>query len=334
MKLHPAIRRSLLLVAVAASACAGPGTRSASPASVEAHVARATRLAGDDLKRLVRLCQPQPATRPSSGPETDRNIAKLIDQPPPEPGQAFDNLYFVGSAWVSAWLLKTSQGLILIDALNNEPEAARVIEGGMTKLALDPRDIKYIVITHGHGDHYGGAAYLAQKYGARVVSSSADWTMMESGLEFTSALWPAPPKRDIAVNDGGRITLGDTAITLYVTPGHTLGTLSPLIDVKTGGRSYKALLWGGTSFNFGKDFGRLDSYIEQTERMRRLTAELPIDVLLSNHAGFDGTIDHLAALRRQGGGGPNPFVIGKATVDRALAVMGECARAQRDRFRL
>jgi metallo-beta-lactamase class B len=136
------------------------------------------------------------------------------------------------------------------------------------------------------------------------------------------------------VNDGQRLVLGDTTLTLYVTPGHTIGTISPLFEVRAGGRSYRALLWGGTAFNFGKDIPRLDSYIAATERMRGLAAQLPIDLLLSNHPGYDGTVAKLDALRSRPGATPNPFVMGPEAVARALGVMGECARATRDRYRL
>lgn len=299
-------------------------------ATVEAHVAQATRLAGDDLKFLLPVCAPQPAQRPG-GPAVEQLLQRAIAAPPPEPGQAFDNLFFVGSAWVSAWVLKTSDGLILIDALNNALEAQGLIEGGMRRLGLDPAQIKYIVVTHGHGDHYGGAPMLVQKYRARVVASARDWQMMETGLEFDSPQWGRPPQRDIAVNDGDTLTLGDTKMSFYVTPGHTLGTLSPVFEVKHGGRTHKALLWGGTSFNFGRDMGRLDDYIAQTERMRRMAASQSVDVMLSNHAGYDATLPKLAALRAQPVAG-NPFVAGTAVVDRSLQVLGECARAQKVRF--
>jgi metallo-beta-lactamase class B len=201
-----------------------------------------------------------PAERATPSAASDEGLRKLIGRPAPAPMQVFDNLYFVGGDWVSAWLLKTSDGLILIDALNNAEEAAALIEGGMARLGLDPRQIKYIVVTHGHGDHYGGARYLVGKYHPRVVASEADWNMMQGQLEFDSAVWDRPPARDLAVRDGERLTLGDTTLTFQVTTGHTLGTLSPTFDVRAGGRTHHALLWGGTSFNFGKDFSRLKSY--------------------------------------------------------------------------
>jgi metallo-beta-lactamase class B len=302
-----------------------------SEATVQTHVANATQLAGEDLKPLLGLCRPQPATR-ASGHSVDEGIRRLIAQAPPTPGQAFDNLYFVGSAWVSAWVLKTSQGLIVIDALNNEEEAKTLIEDGLTKLGLDPRDIRYIVVTHGHGDHYGGAPYLAQRYGARVVASEEDWQMMAGTLEFSSAVWPAPPKRDIAVSDGDKLVLGDTTLFYHLTPGHTLGTLSLVFDVREGTRQHRALLWGGTAFNFGKDVPRLQAYHTSTEKMRRIAADRGIDVMLSNHPGYDSTLTKLAARKRLAETGTHPFVGGKGAVDRSLRIMGECSLAQRVRF--
>ncbi|MGZ5269554.1 MAG: MBL fold metallo-hydrolase [Ramlibacter sp.] len=262
----------------------------------------------------------------------DEGLRKLIARPAPPPMQVFDNLFFVGGDWVSAWVVKTSAGLILIDALNNADEARPLIEGGMAKLGLDPRQIKYIVVTHGHGDHYGGASYLAGKYGAHVVASEADWNMMHGTLEFNSAAWGPPPPRDMAVRDGDKLTLGDTTLTFYVTTGHTLGTLSLVFDVREGGRTHHALLWGGTSFNFGKDFSRLESYSANTERMRELAARMPIDVLLSNHSEWDGSIIKMNAMRAGGAGRSNAFVIGPQGVGRSMQVMGECARAQAGRF--
>lgn len=308
---------------------AAPARPPSSQAEVDTHVARATTLAGKDLGFLLSVCKPQPAERPH-GPEINDYVEKMIARPPPPPGQVFDNLYFVGAAWVSAWVLKTSEGLILIDALNTDAEAQALIEGGMRQLGLDPKDIRYLIVTHGHGDHYGGAKRFVDQYGVRVVASDLDWTMMETGLEFDLPVWPAPPRRDLAVKDGDTLTLGDTTLRWYVTPGHTLGTLSPVFEVRQGDRRWQALLWGGTSFNFGRDLDRLDGYIDSAERMRRLTASLPIDVLLSNHPGSDDTVRKMAD---QGRGAPgHPFVGGRQSVDRSLQVLAECARAQRARF--
>ncbi|MEJ8810583.1 MBL fold metallo-hydrolase [Variovorax ureilyticus] len=320
---------------VSLAACAQTPSRAldgtASEATIAAHVAAATKAAGGDLGELLSLCKPAPASRAPQS-ELDKGLLALIDKPAPPPGKAFDNLYFVGADWVSAWAIRTSDGIILIDALNNQMEAAALIEAGMRKLGLDPSQIRYVIVTHGHGDHYGGAPYLAQKYGARVVMSDSDWTMTETRLEFATPIWGAPPRRDISVKDGDRITLGDTSVTLYLTPGHTLGTLSPVFDAQWKGEKHRVMLWGGTGFNFGKDVPRLVSYSESARRMASVAKAQDIDVLISNHSRVDGSQTKLAELRKSGPREPNPFVQGTPTVERALTVMDECAQAQRDRF--
>ena len=241
--------------------------------------------------------------------------------------------YYIATSWVSAWALKTSDGIILIDALNNTREARELIEGGLVKLGLDPAQIKFVVVTHGHGDHYGGANYFVQKYQAHLIASEADWAQMDGGvLEFPYKDWMTPPKRDRVVKDGETLMLGDTTMTFYVTPGHTLGTLSPVFNVTSGGRPHTVMLWGGTGFNFGKDVPRLESYIAATDRMAGIASTLPVDVLISNHPNFDSALAKGKLRAERGAQGPNPFVIGPAAVARSLQVMGTCGKAQRDRF--
>lgn len=300
--------------------------------SAELYVLEAQKLAGEDLRFLLPICNPQPAVRAAPSPEMDAKLAQLINQPPPKPGQAFDDLYYVGSAWVSAWILKTTDGLVLIDALNNQKEAAEVIIAGMQQLGLDPKQIRFVLVTHGHGDHYGGAQMIAERYGARVIASEIDWQMMASTLEFDSKLWDRPPKRDIAVHEGETLKIGATTIRFLITPGHTLGTISPVFEVHDGGRPHTAMIWGGTSFNFGRDMVRLESYIAQTERIREISAKWHIDVALSNHPGYDGTVAKLRKREIANPGSVSPFVIGQPAVDRAMRVLNSCAKAQKERF--
>jgi metallo-beta-lactamase class B len=314
-------------------AAAGAPAQPAAPseASVAAHVNTARSLAGSDLGALMTLCSPAPAQR--AGLEAvARQIEGAMARPAPPPGKAFDNLLYVGSAWVSAWALLTSDGIVLIDALNTETEARTLIEGGLGQLGHDARQIRQVLVTHGHGDHYGGAPWLAREYRTRVVMSEADWTMTEKQLEFAIPIWLPPPKRDVAVNDGDKLTQGDTTLTLYQTAGHTLGTLTPVFELRNGARKHRAMVWGGTAFNFGHDLPRLEAYIAAAQRMARLAEEQQIDVLLSNHPGYDGTLAKLKAPRDAAAA--NPFVIGTPAVVRALGVMGSCAQAQRDRFLL
>ena len=325
------MNRALLAAPFLALSCAAFG-QAPSQATVDAHVAEAKRLAGADLTALLGLCQPAPASRPPQA-AVDAGIAKNIARPAPAPGKAFDNLYFVGAAWVSAWAIKTPEGIILIDALNNGKEAESLIDGGLKKLGMDPAAIKYVIVTHAHGDHYGGAQYLVSKYKPRIVMSELDWVQTETKLEFDSpSNWDPAPKRDVSVKDGDQVTLGGESVTINITPGHTLGTITPTFDVTSGGRKHRVLLWGGTAFNFGNNIPRMNSYIEATQRMAKVAQEQGIDVMLSNHAGYDGTIPKLEAMKKDPAA--NPFVIGTPAVVRGLQVMGECAQAQRDRYLL
>src|SRR4051812_38933325 len=200
--------------AVALAACVTPRP-AASPASVASHVADAQRLAGQDLKALLTLCEPAPAARAAQA-AIDKGVAQQIARTPPEPGRAFDNLSYVGAAWVSAWALKTSEGVILIDALNNEKEAAAVLEPGMRKVGLDPADIRYVLVTHAHGDHYGGATYLVRQHHARVAMSEADWAVARVKPEVDSSEWGPVPKADTVLKQGESVVLGDAKVTAQV----------------------------------------------------------------------------------------------------------------------
>ena len=96
------------------------------------------------------------------------------------------------------------------------------------------------------------------------------------------------------------------------------------------GQRHRVLLWGGTAFNFGKDVPRLQSYIDAADRMADVAAKQGIDVMISNHSGYDDSLRKMDALRR--GAAPNPFVIGSDAVVHGLRAMESCAKAQRDRF--
>src|SRR5690606_19538546 len=127
-----------------------------------------------------------------------------------EPAQIFDDLFFLGQTAFTVWGLRTSEGIILVDAIFDYSVEAEVI-GGLEKLGIDPSEIRYVIISHAHGDHSGGAAFLQQQ-GARVVMSEADWQLYENSNAAEKAT------RDIVATDGFEITLGDATVTTYLTP--------------------------------------------------------------------------------------------------------------------
>jgi len=237
-----------------------------------------------------------------------------------DPQKVFDDLYFVGEKEYSVWALTTSQGIIILDAIFDYSVAAEV-DDGLKKLGLNPADIKYVVISHGHLDHAGGAKFLQDKYGAHLVMSAADYDL----LDQQNPTWK--PKRDMVATDGMKLTLGDTTMTLYLTPGHTLGTISTIFPVRDGNQRHVVATWGGTLFNFGPDRPRLQSYAAHADRFKKIAADAGADVVLSNHTIYDGSKTKLPAAAVRKPGEPNPYVVGRDGVQRYLTTVGECARA-------
>ena len=201
-------------------------TSEKSPA-VQSHVAAAKAVAyepGNDLTTLFdTVCAP--ALDPK-GPKEPNIQAKNDTRPPSgarsdwhtEPGKAFDNLYYVGSPYQSTWAVTTSEGIILIDS-GYDYSAKDLITDGLKKLGLDPTQIKYVILTHIHSDRIWGTPYLQKTYNAHVIASQADWDTIAK----TNDPPELKPKKDMVATDGMKLTLGDTTLTLYMTPGHTPG---------------------------------------------------------------------------------------------------------------
>ncbi|NQZ33743.1 MAG: MBL fold metallo-hydrolase [Oceanospirillaceae bacterium] len=246
-----------------------------------------------------------------------------------KPLKVFDNLYFVGTGRVSSWVIKTSAGLIVIDALNNNDQAEKYIEKGLIQLGLDPADIKYLIITHGHGDHYGGQEYLVNKYHPKVVMSATEWSILERPeLEISNPRWGVRPVRDVSIQDGDTLSLGDTEIQLYVTPGHTPGTLSLIFPVYDQQQKHMVGLWGGTGLNYGPNKARILAYTQSAEKFRLNAAREGVDVFMSNHPGRDGSAQKMTNFSLRLAGETHSYVIGKERVLHAFDLLRDCTRAQ------
>ena len=299
----------------------------------EARVASARAAAGQEhLESFNRLCMGNSEQALAARPNAADRASWHAD-----PVKVFDNLYFVGQKGYSVWAVTTSDGIILLDALFDFSVEDEVVKG-LTKLGLDPTKIKYVLVTHAHYDHAGGAKYLQDRFGARVILSPADWDLLDRNLlDRNTNPWPRP-RRDMIATDGQRLTLGDTTLTLYVTPGHTAGTISTLIPVKDHGKPHLAAQWGGTGFNWVREPAAyitpskpsefwFRAYADSAARFRELVAKNGADVLLSNHPNFDGSDRKLPALATRKSSDPHPFVVGNDSVKRFLTVAEECARA-------
>ena len=233
------------------------------------HIAAARAAAGEDFQNLFNFQCYGPGPRaPGAAPAAagrggGRGGAPRQPGPPDkstwyaEPVKVFDNLYFFGQSEYAVWAITTSEGIIVLDT-NFDYSVEEEVAGGMKKLGLDPANIKYAVVTHAHPDHDGGARFLQEHYGTYVIMSPGDWDVLDKRTNGTK------PKRDMEATDGQKLTLGDTTITLYITPGHTPGTISVVFPVKDNGTPHLAALWGGVGLNTDKE--SLQKYIASAQR--------------------------------------------------------------------
>jgi metallo-beta-lactamase class B len=294
------------------------------PAAVE-YVTKANALAGSDLTKPLFLC------RPDSIKTVVKALREGTDQWV-EPTRLFDNLYFVGNNFVGVFILRTSAGLILFDSSETTEQARDHLVPGIVKLGLNPKDIKYVIVTHAHWDHYGGANYLKATYGARIGLSEPDWVLLEheapGSLERGDQ---TPPVRDLVVKDGQTLTLGDTIVTLYVTPGHTPGPVSAIIPAKEGGKTYPLSLLGSTAFppnlEPNEHAGGLLAYDASVRRFSDVSRDEGAVGILNTHLFADGTTERLAAARTRTPGQPNPFLIGTDAVVRYYGIIDQCLLA-------
>jgi len=206
-----------------------------------------------------------------------------------------------------------------------------LITDGLKKLKLDPAQIKYVILTHVHGDRFYGAPYLQKTYNARVIMSEADWNAMAK----TNDPAELKPKKDMVATDGMKLTLGDTTLTLYITPGHTPGTVSVLVPLKDGNERHVGAVWGGINPDVGRNGVRYFANMEETfktwsasaKRFQDIAAKANADVYLTLHPFYDKALDKLHALNFRKPGGPHPFV-SKDNLNRFLTIIRECTEAQ------
>jgi len=233
--------------------------------------------------------------------------------------KVFDNLYFFGQSEYAVWAITTSQGIIVLDTIFDY-SVEEEVAGGMKKLGLDPANIKYAVVTHAHPDHDGGAKFLQDHYGTRVIMSPADWDVLDKRTNGTK------PKRDLEATDGQKLTLGDTTVTLYITPGHTPGTISVVFPVKDNGTPHLVALWGGVGLNTDRE--AVQNYIKSNQRFSGIVKQAGADIILANHTDWDRSKINLPILAKRAPGSPNPYIVGNAKVLNFLKVAEECATAR------
>lgn len=314
------------LVLIAALGCAYTHAQLPALNGADVHRLAAQRAAGLEYPGLLsRLCVVPPnkenSPRPMPPSDTLRPVPDRLSWYAP-PFKVFDNLYWVGTKIHSSWALKTSDGIIVIDTLYNYASESEIVDG-LTKLGLDPATVKYVIVSHGHGDHDEGANLLQQRFHAHVIMGAPDWDAIEKGRPMPGGT----PKRDMVATDGQKLTLGDTTVTIVLTPGHTLGTLSLLFQVKDRGKPLNVVYSGGTAFNNRFDTERFQLYIASERKLAKLAADAGATVLLSNHSEFDSAYMKARLLASRRPGEPNQFEVGQESVVHYFTTAEECAQA-------
>jgi metallo-beta-lactamase class B len=302
-----------LLTLLATGVFAQPG---APDVSADLHLENARRLAGTDVTAPFDFfCVPGNA-RPNN-----------FSAPPLEPVRLFDNLFAAGNSETVVYAITTSEGIVLIDS-GTAAEVESVLVPGLVALGLDPADVRYVLLGHGHSDHYGGASYFQSRYGARVGTTEADWaTIAQAASSGRPGDLPVP-EPDLVIREGDPIVVGDTTITPVEIPGHTPGSLAYIFPVFDGGTRHVAGMFGSTvlAAAYTPAPGLLQ-YVDSIAHYLDVAGRMGVDVEIQNHPIFDATPERLAALAARRPGEPHPFVMGTERYQRFWGIVSECMQA-------
>ena len=224
------------------------------------------------------------------------------------PFRIADDLYYVGDQKVCIHLIRTDEGLILIDA--GYPQAKHLLWESIIRLGFDPADVRWIILTHGHSDHYGAANEFRNLYGTKVAISAEDAAYLRERVRVGKQTELNTPVIDREIHDGEIFSFGGKEIRCQVTPGHTLGVLSFFMDVTDEGKTYRAGLLGGV----GHEQVKLPYLLYvglPLDMPRRMLASLDrmeeetVQIHLGNHPANNRTLEKREQQLREGG---NPFI--------------------------
>ena len=227
--------------------------------------------------------------------------------------KVFENIYYVGICWVSAWLITSPNGHILIDSLYGQ--YTDQLLANVRAVGFDPKDIKLVAVTHGHFDHAGGLAKLKATLDpqTRFAMSKEGWREAAETAAQSQASGRNPwtmIDQDLVVADGESLTAGDITLQAYETPGHTMGTMSFAFDARDGAKTYRAFTVGGLGLNAIKGPEQVEAFIASVKKIRALTndAARPIDLHLTTHPFSTGLTEAKELIKLRKLGDPHPLV--------------------------
>ena len=233
-----------------------------------------------------------------------------------EPFRIFGPLYYVGDKRVCVHLIDTGDGLVLIDA--GYPHTIHLLTDSVWRLGFDPKDIRYILHTHGHYDHYGASNEFKKLYGCKLVISRVDAQLLRDNPEASSDSWSRivtplayiPPVFDRELEDGEDFCCGNLKVRCVLVPGHTPGAMAFFFDVEEEGRTLRAGLFGGVGLGSVRR-----SVLEHRHQPLSLQQDMlnslekvrgeKVEIHLGNHPANNHTLERRA---RQLAGDPEAWI--------------------------
>jgi len=252
---------------------------------------------------------------PAASPVSNAGWRQLFEswKAPCDPVHIAGPIYYVGATGVSAFLLTTPEGHVLIDT--GFEETVGVIRTNVTRLGLRWQDIKLILASHAHLDHVGGHALMKELTGGKIIMSEADAALLASGgrEDFGPTADPQmsyrPVQADRIVRDGERVSLGGVTLQCHLTPGHTRGATTWSVQITEAGKKLDVVFFSSVSLLDGTQVLNNPKYPRLVEDYRTTLAalrKLPCDIFLAPHGGMFGLGDKAARLKK--GEVPNPFI--------------------------
>ena len=238
---------------------------------------------------------------------TNPSIARI------EPFKIADNLYYVGDRKVCVHLIDTGDGLILLDS--GYLGAEHLLIDSIWRVGFDPKNVRWIIHTHAHSDHFGASSEFKKMYGTRLAISRVDAEEIRekphrAHVDSSSFPYAKIPEFDYEIEDGEIFELGSTKLRCVLSPGHTPGVLSLFFNVTDGGNTYLAGMYGGAGVNaislpyIHYNEAPRDSAVQMLASIEAVYNE-PVTVHIGNHPHNNRTLEKRERQLREGG---NPFI--------------------------
>ncbi|MDB6454239.1 MBL fold metallo-hydrolase [Falsirhodobacter sp. 20TX0035] len=250
------------------------------PQAALVKLTEADRIAGDDrLSKIMRTyhcyyVDPEPASfRPKVSDQTDFLFGTRI----------LDDVFYLGYLNLAVYAIETSDGLVLIDAGNTEEDGQRIV-GWMQEMGYEPSDLRWVILTHEHEDHYGGLPPIRAFAPEAQILASADAVWDEGEAERLGPF-------DREITERTTLSVGNSEFVLLPTPGHTPGTLSVFAPVTVDGKPQVAAFWGGKGMR--PNVERMQQMLASVRLFAEESEALGSFVPLNTHSWGDATISRL-----------------------------------------